>query len=194
MCIPPAAEPLLTAEDLYAIPDDDRRYELVDGRLVVSEPPGWWHGALAVRIAALLDRHVMEHRLGFVVGEAGYVLRRGPDTVRGPDVSFVRADRLPPRTRAHRFYEGAPDLVVEIVSPDDRAGEVARKVAGYVAAGAAMVWVVYPELRRVVVHRADGTARMLGEDATLDGGEVVPGFAVPVAELFPVLPDDPASD
>lgn len=191
MSTPPPVAPLLTAEDLYAIPDDDRRYELVDGRLVVSEPPGWWHGALATRITVALDGYVTPRGLGIVVGEAGYVLRRAPDTVRGPDVSFVRADRLPPRGRAHRFYEGAADLVVEIVSPGDRAGELARKVAGYLAAGTALVWVVYPEIRTVVAHRPDGTARVHGEDDTLDGGEVLPGFAVRVAELVPELPDAP---
>ena len=186
------SEPLLTAEDLYDLPDDGRhRYELVDGRLVVSEPPGMTHGGITVNFAMLLGTFVRQHRLGRVYGEAGYVLRRGPDTVRGPDVSFVRADRLPPRGRAHRFYEGAADLVVEIVSPGDRAGELARKVAGYLAAGTALVWVVYPEIRTVVAHRPDGTARVHGEDDTLHGGDVLPGFAVRVAELFPELPDAP---
>lgn len=183
-------ERLITAEDLYAMSEDAHRYELVDGRLVVAEPPAMWHGAIAAELTLLLAQHVKRHHLGMVFGEAGYVLRRGPDTVRGPDLSFVRTDRLPPASAARRYYEGAPDLAVEIVSPSNRAEEVARKVDGYLGAGAARVWVVYPELRRVVVHRPDGTARMLGDDATLDGEDVVPGFAAPVAALFPTWPGE----
>lgn len=179
------SEPLLTAEDLYDLPDDGRhRYELVDGRLVVSEPPGMTHGGITVNFAMLLGTFVRQHRLGRVYGEAGYVLRRGPDTVRGPDLTFVRRDRLPAPEVAHRFYEGAPDLAVEIVSPGDRAGEIARTVAGYLAAGTRLVWVVYPARRTVVAHRPGGTTRVFGEDGTLDGGDVLPGFAAPVAEVF----------
>jgi Uma2 family endonuclease len=179
------AEPLLTAEDLYALPDDDRRYELVEGRLLVSEPPGWSHGRMAVRIAVVLDTFVQARGLGEVAVESGHVLARRPDTVRGPDVSFLRTERLPPQDVAHRFHEGAPDLAVEILSPSDRAGEVARKVAGYLRAGTQAVWVVDPEDRTVVVHSPDGPARMHGPDATLDGGPVLPGFACVVSELFP---------
>jgi Uma2 family endonuclease len=178
-------EPLMTAEDLYALPDDDQDYELVEGRLVVSEPPGFGHGEIALHIGAMLLGFVRPRGLGAVVVESGYVLARRPDTVRGPDVSFVRADRRPAREVAHRYYEGAPDLAVEILSPDDRATEVARKVAGYLRAGTQAVWVVDPEDRTVVVHTPDGLARMHGPDATLDGGAALPGFACVVAELFP---------
>ncbi len=182
---PPTTEPLLTAEDLYRLPEDGRRHELIDGRLVVSESPGWTHGGIAAQVAAALIPYVRARRLGQVVVESGYVLARRPDTVRGPDVSFVRADRLPAREVAHRFYEGAPDLAIEIVSPDDRAAEVARKVAGYLRAGSRAVWVVYPDTCSVVVHAPDGLARLHGPDDTLDGGDVLPGLALPVAELFP---------
>lgn len=182
---PPAAEPPLTAEDLYGLPDEDQDYELVEGRLVVSEPPGWTHGSIAVHVSAVLHAFVRAHGLGRVVVDSGYVLARRPDTVRGPDVSFVRTVRLPAPDVAHRFYEGAPDLAVEIVSPDDRAAEVARKVAGYLRAGSGAVWVVYPDTRSVVVHTPDGLARLLGPDDVLTGGDALPGFAVTVGELFP---------
>lgn len=179
------AEPLLTAEDLYALPDGDRRYELVEGRLVVSEPPGFGHGEIAVRIAVVLDGFVRPRRLGAVVVESGYVLARHPDTVRGPDVSFVRTERLPSRNVAHRYYEGTPDLAVEILSPDDRATEVARKVAGYLRAGTRAVWVLDPESRTLVVHTPDGLARLHASDETVDGGDALPGFSATVASLFP---------
>jgi Uma2 family endonuclease len=181
----PATERLLTAEDLYGLPDDDQDYELVEGRLVVSEPPGWTHGDIAASIAAALVPFVRAHGLGRVVVESGYVLARRPDTVRGPDVSFVRADRLPAADVAHRFYEGAPDLAIEIVSPDDRAAEVARTVQGYLRAGTRAVWVVYPDTRSIVVHGPDGLARLHGPDDAIDGGDVLPGFSAPVAELLP---------
>jgi Uma2 family endonuclease len=181
----PVTDRLLTAEDLYGLPEDDVRYELEEGRLVVSEPPGWTHGALAVRIAARLLAFTDPRRLGTVVVESGYVLARRPDTVRGPDVSFVRTERLPARDVAHRFYEGAPDLAVEIVSPSDRAAEVARKVAGYLRAGTRAVWVVYPDTRSVAVHTPDGLARLHGPGDVLPGGEALPGFSAAVDELLP---------
>ncbi|GLC24437.1 Uma2 family endonuclease [Roseisolibacter agri] len=178
-------EPLLTAEDLYGLPDDDQSYELVEGRLVVSEPPGMWHGALVMRIGTRLTAFVDANSLGLVVAESGYVLSRRPDTVRGPDVSFIRTDRLPARAVAHRFYEGAPDLAIEIVSPGDRAGELAHKVQGYLRAGTRAVWVVYPDTRSIVAHTPDGLARLHGPDDAIDGGDVLPGFTAPVAELLP---------
>jgi Uma2 family endonuclease len=181
----PTAEPLLTAEDLYGLPDEGEDYELVEGRLVVSEPPGWTHGDIAASFAAVLVPFVRARGLGRVVVESGYVLARGPDTVRGPDVSFVRADRLPAREVAHRFYEGAPDLAIEIVSPDDRAPEIARKVSNYLTGGTRAVWVVYPRTRTVVVHPDDGPPRLHGPDDAIDGGDVLPGFTAPVAELLP---------
>ncbi|MGZ8413319.1 MAG: Uma2 family endonuclease [Gemmatirosa sp.] len=119
----PTAEPLLTAEDLYGLPEDDRRYELVEGRLVVSEPPGWTHGGIAAQIAAALMPFVRAHRLGQVVVESGYVHARRPDTVRGPDVSFVRADRLPAREVAypdlHSVVVHAPDGLARLHGPED---------------------------------------------------------------------------
>lgn len=181
----PVTDRLLTAEDLYGLPEEDVRYELEDGRLVVSEPPGWTHGEIAVAIAAPLHAFVRAHGLGRVVVASGYVLARRPDTVRGPDVSFVRAERLPPREVAHRFYEGAPDLAVEVVSPNDRAAEVARRVAGYLRAGTRAVWVVYPDTRSVAVHTPDGLARLHGPGAVLPGGDVLPGFSAAVDELLP---------
>ena len=179
------AETLLTAEDLYALPDDDRGYELVEGRLVVSEPPGWAHGSIALHAGAVLLAFVRSRGLGAVAVESGYVLARRPDTVRGPDISFVRTERLPGRDVAYRYYEGAPDLAVEILSPDDRATEVARKVAGYLRAGTRAVWVLDPESRTLVVHTPDGLARLHTSDDTVDGGDALPGFSAPVAALFP---------
>jgi Uma2 family endonuclease len=187
MAMPAPTQPgtLLTAEDLYELPDGGRHHELVRGRLCVSEPPGFSHGAISTIIAATLLAYVRPRGLGTVTVESGYVLARGPDTVRGPDVTFLAAAREPTADVAHRFYEGAPDLAVEVLSPDDRASEVAEKVDEYFAAGTRLVWVVNPKTRSVTVHTPDGIARILRESDTIDGGDVIPGFTCSVAELFP---------
>ena len=187
MSYPPSRK-LLTAEDLYDIPDDGRhRYELVRGVLLVSEPPGFTHGDLAMQIGGLLGAYARPRKLGKVVGEVGYVLERGPDTVRGPDVSFVRTERVPTGRAAERFVEGAPDLAVEIRSPGDRPGEIADKVAEYLARGTSIVWGVDPRRRVVTVHTPDGHTRLLRDGDTVDGGDVLPGFTAPVSELLPDL-------
>jgi Uma2 family endonuclease len=188
MAAPTEKRALLTAEDLYEYHDRRHRYELVRGELRVSEPRGWEHGTIAIQIGALLHQFVRAHGLGYVSGEAGYVLERGPDTVRGPDVAFIRWDRRPGPDVEHRYFEGAPDLTVEIVSPSNRASQVAEKVADYLTKGTRAIWVIHPMKRQVVVYTPDGAARTLGESDRLDGGDVVPGFSCTVAELFPERP------
>jgi Uma2 family endonuclease len=175
---------LLTAEHLYAISDPFYKFELEAGRLRVMEPPGFAHGDVTVALSAALARHVRLHRLGKVVTETGFVLHRKPDRVYGPDVAFVRADRLPRADRAHLYFEGAPDLAVEVRSPNDRPDEVTEKVRGYLDAHTPLVWVVDPQARTVVVHPLDADPRGLGVGDILEGGHVVPGFALPLAELF----------
>ena len=174
---------LITAEELsrYSSP---RRYELVRGVPRVSEPPGGLHGRIALKLGARLDEHVTRLGLGTVLVEAGYLLERGPDTVRGPDVSFLSAARLPRDRIPEQFIAGAPDLAVEILSPGDRWAEVEQKVADYLAAGARLIWLIDPRNLRVTVRYADRLSRVLTERDTLDGEEVVPGFALELALLF----------
>lgn len=137
-----------------------------------------------MRIAHLLHAHVERHQLGTVLVEAGYVLARNPDTVRGPDVSFVSSRSIPPHQIPDRFIVGAPDLAVEVLSPDDRPGDVAAKVADYFAAGTRLVWIVDPRAQRIRVRYADGGERVLGIENVLDGEQVVPGFRCGVAEVL----------
>jgi hypothetical protein len=132
---------------------------------------------VAAEILAALHEHVRANRLGHVVSEVGFVLRRNPDTVRGPDVAFVRAGREPGGDDAQRFFAGAPDVAAEVVSPGDTAWEVAEKVEEYLAAGTSLVWVVDPKNSLVVVHTPDHVARVLRAGDTLDGGDVVPASA-----------------
>jgi Uma2 family endonuclease len=172
---------LMTADDLLRIPD--KHAELVRGVLVVREPPGLQHGRIASELAAALTPHVRAHALGRVYVESGFKLASNPDTVRGPDVSFIRKGRLP-EPEPVGFPALAPDLVVEILSPDDRPGEILGKVGEYLSAGINLVWVIDPERRLARVYRADGTEEIVAADQSLQGEDVVPGFACPLANIL----------
>lgn len=176
---------LLTAEDLWNLPEDGFRHELVRGKLTSMTPPGGAQGAVVSLIAMRLSQLVWAQRLGAVVaGDAGFILRRAPDTVRGPDVAFVAFDRLAGGRLPDGYFEGAPAIAVEVVSPNDRPAEVQAKVGEWLAAGARQVWVAYPATRTLVVHGTGFTAQ-LTENDTLTGGDVLPGFCCPVRDLFP---------
>jgi Uma2 family endonuclease len=173
----------MTADELLRLAVADKRTELVRGQLVVRELAGYRHGDVAARILGALFAFVNSRALGRVfTAETGFPLRRKPDTVRAADVSFVRQDRLPhPAPRG--FAELAPDLVVEVLSPDDRPGEVLSKVGDWLEAGARLVWVIDPERRDARVYRADGSQLHLSEGDQLDGESVVPGFQCAVRGL-----------
>lgn len=174
----------LTVEQFERLPDDGHRLELVRGRVVRESLAGFEHGRMAARIAHYLEEYVKGRRLGIVCGaETGFLLSTEPATVRGPDAAFVRADRVPAE-RVRGYFPGAPDLAAEILSPSSTAGEVRAKVRDYLEAGTRVVWVVDPEARTVAVHRARSGARILGESDELDGGDVLPGFRLPLAQLF----------
>lgn len=172
----------VTAEELFAHPEHRYR-ELVRGALRVREPPGGTHGRVASRVARLLDEHVERHRLGSVLVEAGFVLGRDPDTVRGPDVSFVSAARWAPAAIPRAYIPGAPDLAVEILSPDDRPQETAARLGDFLTAGSRLLWVIDPDTASVTVYRPGRAPVTLDRAAVLDGEDVVPGFRCPVARL-----------
>lgn len=180
---PMSAPALLTADDLLQLPSTDKQTELVRGMMIVREPPGFRHGAIAVKLVILLGQFVRTHDLGLVLSESGFVLFSNPDTVRGPDVSFVSRDRVPAQI-PRGFGRFAPDLAVEILSPNDRPGEVLEKVADYLNAGTLLVWIIDPDRRQARVHRADGTVAILVEADTLDGEDVLPGFTCVVADVL----------
>src|SRR5439155_306037 len=163
----------MTAAELLQIPD--KNAELVRGALVVREPPGLRHGRIAMEIAEALATHVRAQQLGRVYVESGFKLASNPDTVRGPDVAFISQSRLP-EPEPVGYPDFAPDLVVEILSPTDRPGEVLGRVADWLSAGTRLVWVVDPERRLVRLYRADGTEQIVTADQALQGEDVVPGF------------------
>lgn len=181
-----SAQPrLMTAEDLWSLPDDGNRYEVVRGQLVCLPMSSYQSSTIAARIVIALGGFAHPAGLGVVAGADGaFILRRDPDTTRIPDVSFVRAGRLPPVEERDRFPELAPDLAVEVLSPSDRASETNDKVLDYLDAGVHIVWVVDPPRRTVAVYTPDSVAHILREHDTLDGGDALPGFRLPIADLF----------
>jgi Uma2 family endonuclease len=175
----------ITAKQLWRMPKDGVRHELVRGQLTTMAPSGFEHGAVIINLSTLLANHVKKRRLGVVVGaETGFILTRDPDTVRGVDIGFVRASRIPKEGPPKQFWTGAPDLAVEVLSPDDRPGEVSRKVNDYIASSAAMVWVVNPKNRTVTVHQPMTEPQVFRNGQTLTAGKVVPGFKCKVSEIF----------
>jgi Uma2 family endonuclease len=175
--------PLVTVEDLANLPSD-LRYELIDGVVIEVPPANARHGHIAVKIAGRLDGHATANHLGLVFVEVGFILRRNPDRMRAPDVAFVRADRIPPGGVPETFWEVAPDLVVEVISPNDTPTEIRTKVREWIEAGVRLVWVVYPGNRTVEVLRSLQLRQILTADDTIDGSDVLPGFSCQVAEFF----------
>jgi Uma2 family endonuclease len=174
---------LLTADDLFDLPAD-RRCELVKGELIDMPPPGFKHGTVINEIAFLLNVYVRKLKLGRVLGaETGFRLCRDPDTVRGIDIAFVRANRIPEQEN-FRHFEGAPDLAVEVLSPSDTVTALEDKIADLLSAGAIMVWVVNPMRKTVVIHRQGQQPRVLESTDSIDGGEVLPGFTESVESFF----------
>ncbi|MDT4967333.1 MAG: hypothetical protein QOJ64_2070 [Acidobacteriota bacterium] len=175
----------LTADELLMMPDDGFHYELVKGELKRMTPAGIEHGGVTMALASALYQYVKLNRLGQVyAAETGFKLERDPDTVRAPDISFVRAERIQSTGKIEGYGEGAPDLAVEVLSPGNTKREMAEKVEEYFASGARAVWIVDPKSKTVAVYRSlTDVVTVTGKD-TLYGGEVAAGFQIPVAEIF----------
>ncbi len=181
---------ITTAEQLLRA-QDEGRCELVRGELRRLIPPGADHGRIAMRLGHRIADCVLAHGLGTVyAAETGFLLARDPDTVRAPDVAFVRAGRAPTPERG--YYPGAPDLAVEVLSHDDRPGYVREKVGEWLEAGASAVWVVDPRTRAVTVHEPGCGPRTLRLGEVLRGGRLLPGFELPVDEVFGPPPGPPS--
>jgi Uma2 family endonuclease len=176
---------LMTAEELLRLPDDGYRYELVRGELRKMAPAGYLHGRVAINLTTPLDRHVRDHNLGVIcAAETGFKLASNPDTVRAPDVAFIRRERVQEVGDVEGYWPGAPDLAVEVISPSDTYVDVQEKVFDWLEAGTRMVILVMPRKRTIAVYRSLTDMMMLTEHDTLDGADVVPGWKIPVRELF----------
>lgn len=174
---------ITTASQLWEA-GDIGRCELVRGELIMLSLSGFEHGRVVGWLTGLLAAFVEREGVGVVVGpETGFWISRNPDSVRAPDLGYVRRERVP-EGGERGFFEGAPDLAVEVLSPSDGASEVMGKVRQWLEAGCAVVWVVDPENHTISIYSADGHADVLDMSDQLTGGDVLPGFEVAVSEVF----------
>jgi Uma2 family endonuclease len=175
----------MTFEEAAALDPDDYAGEVVNGEWIPVTRGTWRHGEVVVRACLILALYAREHREWSVAtADPGTKLSRDPDTLRGPDIGVVRADRRPQGKGEAGWLEGAPDLVVEVVGDSQTATQLAKKAMEYVRAGTQAVWILDADPRLVMVITADRQLTILGEDDTLDGGDVLPGFSCKVSEFF----------
>jgi len=173
-----------TVEEFLELPEHEL-YELVDGRLEEINVSNL-SSAVAVKVIARLDNYVSSRKLGWVFSSESYY-RCFPKKIRNarkPDVSFIAQERLPANWMEEGLFSIAPDLAVEVLSPNDKAYKVMSKTREYLEAGVKLVWEINPQERLILIHRLDGTVAKLKETDTLSGENVIPGFACPVSELF----------
>jgi Uma2 family endonuclease len=176
---------LMTAEQLMRLPSQGKRYELKRGELLMMTPAGALHGRVAMALGALLHVYASQHNLGQVcAAETGFKIHSDPDTVRAPDVAFVAQERIPPTGVPRGYWELAPDLVVEVVSPNDSAAEVQDKIEEWLNAGVRRVWVVYPDTQTIQIYHSLKEVTVLKPGDKLDGEDVLPGFSCAVKEIF----------
>lgn len=177
---------LLTAEEFFALPNpqDGSKQELVRGKVITMTNPGLEHGEVQVNVAFVLKSFLKQNPIGRVATESGLVTDRKPDTVRGPDVSYYSKERLPLDKRVVGYHDQPADLCVEVISPSNTKKAMRAKLKEYFFVGVRMVWVIDPEDRSVEVLLAPDEGRTLYDDAVLDGGDVLPGFACKVSDLF----------
>ena len=173
---------LMTAEELIRLPDDSMCHELIKGELLTMPPPGDQHGAVTMNLTGPLFNYVKANNLGVLrAAETGFKLESNPDTVLAPDIAFIARERVGPPVPGYR--EGAPDLVVEVMSQWDSVPKAARKAVLWLELGARSVWLVNPRQRTVEVWRTDSERSLFHEtDELVD--DTVPGFRIKVSEIF----------
>ncbi len=178
-------EKLLTADDLLRRRSEGVRGELIMGVLHETVSSGLEHGEVVMNLGAEFRSFVRPRRLGRVFGsDSGIQLERNPDTVREPDIAFISAERLPLDVRVPGYSQVAPDLVAEVVSPNDRPAPVYDKAQMWLRFGVRLVLIVDPEARRIMTLPSAGPSRTFTEDDTLDCGDVLPGFSCAVRDIF----------
>lgn len=179
-----ATKTLLTADEFFQLRGGEGKMELVRGEVVEMAPVGGAHGGCALEFGWRMRTAARRTHLGFVLVETGYRLRRNPDTVRAPDVSFVAAVHLPGGTLPGEYIEGPPEIAVEVVSPNDSQRELEEKVQEYLDAGVRLVFVADPRRQTVTVYAPGHPAQVLRGDDVLSGQDVLPGFELRVGDLF----------
>ena len=176
---------LMTAEELLKLPSGQYRYELINGELITMSPAGHDHGRISVRLSSPLAQFVWDNELGEVFSsDTGFQLTSDPDTVLAPDISFVSKERVQKVGRSHGYWPGGPDLAIEVLSPEQGATYIKKRVAQWLSFNTKEVWIIDPRRSTVTVHNAHGIVVTLTIDKFLDGREIVPGFRFPVKKLF----------
>ena len=179
-----ATTKLMTAEDLFEM-GSDSHVELIRGELVEMSPAGHESSSIALRLAIRVGAYIESNNLGSISGaDGGYIIARDPDIMVAPDFAFVRAERMPEREKRRQYLELSPDFVVEVVSPSDRFTDLNDKVMLYLIAGVRLVWVVDPGRQTVTVYTPEHSPVFMSTADTVDCGDVIPGFSLPVAEIF----------
>jgi Uma2 family endonuclease len=180
---------IMTAEELERVNLPGKSTELIRGRLVVREPPGTYHGRIAARLLYRLGEFVYPNDLGELFGQdTGFKIESNPDSVRAPDVAFLshtRADQI----KRRGYAQVTPDLVAEILSPDDAPAAVLAKVGDWLNAGVRLVWVIDPDRSEARIHRANGSLAIVAHDGALDGEDDLPGFSCALSQLLEPRPD-----
>jgi Uma2 family endonuclease len=173
----------LTLEEFAQLPDDGVRHEISEGELITMWGPKSLHSRIIRKVFKAIETALEKSGYGEAFPEAGYVLSSDPLTVRQPDVCVLSTERIQ-SSAPDDYFEGAPELAVEVVSPSDSAEDLEIKVEQYLQSGAKQVWVLYPKTKRIHVFQPDSQVRVLDETQTLDAAELFPGFSVKVADLF----------
>lgn len=185
----PRRRVLLTAADLAvfprSLPSGDVSWELRDGELLPMSPPGFRHGKVALAIGTQLLVQGEQRGHGEAAVEIAVILRRNPDHVVAPDALFLAKSSCPPQLSSEGYLLTVPELVVEVRSKNDTQPEIDAKVRDYLTAGVALVWVADPDARTVTAHRPNTAPAVFAAGDTLAADPVIPGFAVPVADLLP---------
>jgi Uma2 family endonuclease len=181
---------LMTADELLMMPNSRWGFELVRGKLKKYMPAGNLHGFIASRIGRILGNFVEETGLGAVfAAETGFQLFQNPDTVRAPDSAYVGNEKLAKYGLSKGYFPDAPDLAVEVVSPNDKKKDIEDKTADYLNAGVRLIWIVYPRNGIVAVYRQNNLVSILREGDDLDGEDVLPNFRLPLEKIFGNLPE-----
>jgi len=177
---------LMTAEELLQLPRGYYRAELINGELRKMSLPGAPHGRIAIRLAASLAQYVWDHELGEVFSETGYQLTSNPDTVLGPDLSFISKQRLEEIGEVVGYWQGPPELAVEVRSPGDRRGKVNEKISTYFSFGTKQVWIVDQKHRTVTVYRSPSDTTTFSGSDYLEAPDLFPGFRISLETIFSV--------
>jgi Uma2 family endonuclease len=183
---PVEAHALLTAAWLAETPDGMFQRELDEGELILMAPAGGEHGLSEVRLTGLLFAEVERRKLGVLFSsDTGFLLQRNPDTVRCPDIGFVRKQRLPVRyAKEGGYVEGPPDLAVEIQSPSQSPADVEKKIRQYFAAGTHTVWLIHPRRRYARLYGPSGAVTDVDKDGFLEAPEILPGVRIALQSIF----------